>query len=380
MIRRVQALLAICLLLLVQNSWAHKASDSYLQMQQDGPILNVVWDVALRDLDALLFLDSNQNGQLTWGEIRTRSEDIETFLQSQLTLQLGENRCEWLGRSEPIGLVQHSDGFYAAQHWLMSCNGAQVNDVLTIDYRLLKGIDSLHRGLLSIRTDSGFVTTILRPDQGPIVLDGNEALWHTFTRFLEEGVHHLLTGYDHVLFLLCLLLPACLTRKTNQWLPSQSFRSAFLHTAGIVTAFTVAHSVTLALAALQLVNLPSRWVESAIAASIILAAVHTVKPILIKSRALIAGVFGLIHGFGFAGVLHGLPLTTGPQLSALAGFNVGVELGQLLVVVLVFPLLWWSRNSRLYRQFFMPFVSVLIALVALLWLLQRVFEWQLIPG
>lgn len=370
----------ICLLLLASLSWAHKAGDSYLTIEQDGPVLGVTWDVALRDLDLLLVLDSNNDHQLTWGEVRTRSADIESLLQSQLSLKLGKHACEWLGQSAPLGVVQHSDGLYAAQHWLVTCPGAQDGDALNIDYRLLNGIDSLHRGLLSLHSGNQHSTAVLRPDQGAVDIATDSSLWLTFTRFMHEGIHHLLSGYDHILFLLCLLLPACLARQDKQWLPSRSFRSAITHTAGVVTAFTVAHSITLALAALQVVVLPSRWVESAIAASIVLAAVHTISPRLIHSRALLAGLFGLIHGFGFAGVLQGLPLTTGPRLSALAGFNTGVELGQLSIVLVLFPLLWWARSLRIYRKFVLPVGSLLIALVASIWLLQRVFEWQLIPG
>lgn len=377
---RSRIFLAALLLLVALPTWAHKAGDSYLAIEQDGPVLSLTWDVALRDLDVLLDLDRDDDRQLTWGEVRQRSSDIETLLQSQLHLMLGEQPCDWLGQSAPIGLVQHSDGLYAAQHWLLTCAGALESDVLRVDYRLLDGIDSLHRGLLSMRYGSLNVTAVLRPGQGPVAIERETSLWQTFTRFLHEGVHHLLTGYDHVLFLLCLLLPACLVRQGSRWQPVPSARSALLHTAGVVTAFTVAHSLTLALAALQVVVLPSRWVESAIAASIVLAALHTLSPRLIQSRALLAGGFGLIHGFGFAGVLQGLPLGTGPRLSALAGFNTGVELGQLALVIGVFPVLWWARSSHRYRTVILPAGSLVIALVASVWLVQRVFEWQLIPG
>lgn len=378
--RYYRLLVAVAMLALASVSWAHKAGDSYLSIAQDGPVLSVTWDVALRDLDLLLTLDSNDDSALTWGEVRQRGGDIEALLRRQLSLSVGDYACEWLGQSAPLGIVQHSDGLYAAQHWLLTCPGAREGDVLGIDYRLLDGIDSLHRGLLSLSSQGQQSTAVLRPDQGLVRVSHDASLWQTFVRFMHEGVHHLLTGYDHIVFLLCLLLPACLAHSQGHWQPSRSFRSALLHTAGVVTAFTLAHSLTLALAALQVVILPSRWVESAIAASIVLAALHTLSPRLIHSRAWLAGGFGLIHGFGFAGVLQGLPLTTGPRLSALAGFNVGVELGQLSIVLVLFPLLWWARSARLYRVFILPASSWLIALVASLWLLQRVFEWQLIPG
>ena len=354
------------------NAWAHKAGDSYLAIAQDGPIVTVAWDVALRDLDLLLVLDANDDKQLTWGEVRSRRADIEALLLANLTLA----DCQLLGQSSPLAIVNHSDGNYAALRWLMSCADAP----LSIDYRLLGGIDALHRGLLTLTSDGTTTSAVLRPDAGPQVIEPDASLWTTFLRFCQEGIHHLLTGYDHIVFLLCLLLPACLIVRDGHWQATASLRQSLWQTTAVVTAFTVAHSITLALAALQVVNVPSQWVESAIAASIVVAALHTIWPRVIHSRALLAGGFGLIHGFGFAGVLQGLPLTTGPRLSALAGFNVGVELGQLGVVLLAFPVLWALRNSALYKRILLPLLAVLIAFVAMLWLLQRVFQWQLIPG
>lgn len=370
MIYRVIALLALSIFSL--TAWAHKAGDSYLAISQDGPVVTVAWDVALRDLDLLLVLDANDDKQLTWGEVRTRASDIEALLQANL--QIAD--CQAVGQSAPLAIVQYSDGNYAALRWLMRCAEAP----LSIDYTLLAGIDALHRGLLTLSRDGASTSAVLRPDAGPQVISADDSLWQTFTRFSQEGIHHLLSGYDHVLFLLCLLLPACLIARNGQWQATASLRQSLWQTTAIVTAFTLAHSLTLALAALEIVNLPSQWVESAIAASIVLAALHTIWPRVIASRALLAGGFGLLHGFGFAGVLQGLPLTTGPRLSALAGFNVGVELGQLSVVLAAFPVLWLVRHSSLYKRIVLPLFAGLIAVVAMLWFVQRVFEWQLIPG
>lgn len=360
------------------NAWAHKAGDSYLNIVQDGPIVTVGWDVALRDLDVLLVLDSDDDKQLTWGEVRQRSADIEQLLLQNLSIRAGDDDCRVLGQSSPLAIVQHSDGNYAALRWLMSCNNADTP--LSIDYRLLNGIDALHRGLLTLSREGQTTSAVLRPDVGPQLIDSDTSLWTTFTRFCREGIHHLLSGYDHILFLLCLLLPACLIASNGRWQSTASLRQSLWQTTAVVTAFTVAHSITLALAALNIIALPSRWVESAIAASIVVAAIHTIWPRVIRSRALLAGGFGLIHGFGFAGVLQGLPLTTGPRLSALAGFNVGVELGQLSIVLIAFPVLWSLRHSAFYNRILLPLIAVLIALVATLWLLQRIFLWQLIPG
>ncbi|MEK6789097.1 MAG: HupE/UreJ family protein [Pseudomonadota bacterium] len=370
-----------CLTLLLLGSasaFAHKGSDSYLDVRQAGGLLEVRWDVALRDLDLELQLDSNQDRQLSWGEVRLRSQDISNHLLARLTLSQGAEPCQLMGQPAPLSITRHSDGAYIVLAFLMSC--PEEKDALRIDYRLLDGIDVLHRGILTLHTGSQVRTAVLQPSRQPVTLSANASHWQTFSSFLHEGVHHLVTGYDHLLFLLCLLLPAPLVWRNKHWQPSVSGRRTFRDTVFVITAFTLAHSVTLALAALQIVNLPSQLVESVIAASIAIAALHNLRPVLTHRRWLLAGGFGLIHGFGFAGVLGELPLGIAERSVALAGFNIGVELGQLGFIALFLPVLWWMRHYPIYSRFIVPISSLLITFIALLWLAQRALNLQLIPG
>ena len=165
---------------------------------------------------------------------------------------------------------------------------------------------------------------------------------------------HIWAGFDHILFLLSLLLPAVLV-------PSADFRrgvgrrsraseTAFWDVLKVVTAFTVAHSITLSLATLGVVSLPSRLVESAIAASVVLAALNNIRPVVHGGRWIIAFCFGLIHGFGFASVLADLGLPQGSLLLALVAFNLGVELGQLAIVAVFLPLAYALRDTLFYRR------------------------------
>lgn len=370
-----------CLTLLLLTSasvLAHKGSDSYLDVRQVGGLLEVRWDVALRDLDLELQLDSNQDHQLSWGEVRLRSQDISNHLLARLTLSQGAEPCQLMGQPAPLSITRHSDGAYIVLAFLMSC--PEEKDALRIDYRLLDDIDVLHRGIMTLHTGSQVRTAVLQPGRQPVTLSANASHWQTFSSFLHEGVHHLVTGYDHLLFLLCLLLPAPLVWRNKHWQPSVSGRRTFRDTVFVITAFTLAHSVTLALAALQIVNLPSQLVESVIAASIAIAALHNLRPVLTHRRWLLAGDFGLTHGFGFAGVLGELPLGIAERSVALAGFNVGVELGQLGFIALFLPVLWWMRHYPIYRRFIVPVSSLLITFIALLWLAQRALNLQLIPG
>jgi hypothetical protein len=189
-------------------------------------------------------------------------------------------------------------------------------------------------------------------------------------------VWHIWIGFDHILFLLSLLLPAVLLVRKDQG--AQTLRDASIDVLKVVTAFTLAHSITLTLASLQVLSLPSRWVEAAIAASVIVAALNNLFPLFRGNRPAAAFVFGLIHGFGFASVLADLGLPQGALALSLLGFNVGVELGQLAIVALFLPLAWLTRRTWFYRQL-MTTGSVAIALIATVWLVERTFDLKVLP-
>jgi hypothetical protein len=190
-----------------------------------------------------------------------------------------------------------------------------------------------------------------------------------FFDYAREGVWHIWLGFDHVLFLLSLLLPAVL--------PAPRFAPAFWEVFRVVTAFTVAHSITLALASFSVVSLPSRLVESAIAASVALAALNNLFPVVQRGRWLVAFTFGLIHGFGFASVLTGLGLPKESLLLALVSFNLGVEAGQLCIVGAFLPLGYALRHTWAYRRLVVVGGSALILLIAGLWMVERMFNLQL---
>jgi hypothetical protein len=191
---------------------------------------------------------------------------------------------------------------------------------------------------------------------------------------VRAGIEHIWAGIDHLLFLLALLLPSVLRRgEGGTWAPVERFGPALRDVVRVVSAFTVAHSLTLSAAALGLVALPSRLVESAIAASVIVAALNNVFPLVHDTRWLAAFALGLLHGFGFASTLVDLGLSAGGLAASLLGFNAGVELGQLACVAAFLPVAYALRGSRLYRRALLVGGSGLIALVACAWLVERAF-------
>ena len=179
---------------------------------------------------------------------------------------------------------------------------------------------------------------------------------------------------DHILFLVSLLLPAVLVRARSAWQPGASFRSALIDVAKVVTAFTLAHSITLSLAALSIVVLPSRFVEAGIALSVVLAALNNLFPVLANGRWIAAFGFGLLHGFGFAGALQDLGLPADSLALSLFSFNLGVEAGQLAIVAVFLPLAFALRSTWAYRRVVFAGGSFVIAAIATIWLVERAFD------
>ena len=373
--RFLYLMLSLCAWVAVP-AMAHKASDSYLVLQVDGREVAGQWDIALRDIDFAIGLDANGDGDITWGEVQARHADIAAWALGRLKLERGGD-CA-LQVAEHL-VDNHTDGAYAVLRLTGTCpSGSQT---LALGYRLLFDIDQLHRGLLRLEVDGVSQTSVLGPDSGVLnVKAGETSRLAQFGTYLVEGTFHIWIGFDHVLFLLSLLLPAVLVHESRRWTGVGSFRAALTEVLWVVTAFTVAHSITLSIAALQIVELPSRLVESAIAASVVLAAANNLWPVVERRRWLVAFGFGLIHGFGFASVLTELGLPKDALVLSLLGFNVGVEIGQLAIVACFLPVAYLLRNTRLYRKGVFVGGSILILLLALVWLAERVFNLKLIGG
>jgi hypothetical protein len=374
------------------SALAHKPSDSYLTMSvpKDGSDVAVRWDIALRDLDYVLQLDRDNDGALTWGEVRARGDDITKYATANLTLSSKDKPCA-LTTVAPMQLDKHSDGTYAVLSLTAAC-GAAITEALQVKYSLLFDVDPSHRGLVQwlppgSTGEKEALSVILGTESATQKLPLQPpSQWQSFKQYVVEGAFHIWIGYDHILFLLSLLLPAVLIFRRNdtntakklfgnsQTLPAESFWSALKEVLKVVTAFTLAHSITLSLAALGIVSLPSRLVESVIAASIIVAAIQNIRGVVDSKRWVMAFGFGLIHGFGFASVLADLGLPQNALVTALIGFNVGVELGQLAIVAVFLPLAFWLRATKFYQVGVFKWGSVLIALMALYWFVQRAFD------
>jgi hypothetical protein len=366
--------LALVLALFAGAVSAHKPSDSYLTLTvpASGPVLEGQWDVALRDLDFVLGLDADHDGAITWGELKAARDRIAEYAFARLTLEaIGRgDRSSCRTYLTDLLVDEHVDGHYAVLRFSADCGLRPVE--LVVRYQLLFEVDPTHRGLLQVVGDGHEQAEVLSKE-APVASVNLAApgRWQQLEDFVSEGIWHILKGYDHILFLLTLLFPAVVRYGREGWEPRESLREAVVDVLKVVTAFTLAHSLTLSLAVLGLVHVPARLVECAIAATVLLGALNNLKPVIVGRRWAVAFAFGLVHGFGFASVLGDLGLHGTNLVLSLVGFNCGVEIGQMAIVAGVLPLSFLLRHTWLYRRTLMPAGAAAMVLLAAYWLVAR---------
>ncbi len=371
--------LLLAALLWTSNAQAHKTSDSYLSLHVGTAQITGKWDIALADLAPVIAFDANKDGTITWEEMRAQQGKVNAYALSHLQLQ-GED-VRGTPRVTDGSFEQHEDGIFVVIQFTV--DGLRIPRTLEVNYQLFFEHDALHRGLFLLeqgeQNQTALFTTGHRKHRFELATSdrGRE-----FLNFFKGGVGHILEipqSLDHVLFLLALLLPSVLKRDKGNWMAVGEFRPACWEVVKIVTAFTVAHSITLSLAALGLVQLPSRLVEPAIAASVLFAAANNLRAVFYGHGWLVAFAFGLVHGFSFSSKLAELGLKQSAMAVSLVGFNLGVEAGQLVIVAVFLPLAYGLRTTRFYQHYTFKFGSVLILLLALAWLVERVSDFRLLP-
>ena len=357
-------------------AFAHKPSDSYLTIKADAPQLQGQWDIALRDLDYAIGLDANLDGNVEWGEVKAKHAEIVAYAFAHLKLAADGGPCPTKVTDHKID--NHSDGTYAVIYFTADCPKTPLS--LEVNYTLFFDVDKEHKGLLNLQSDGKARSAIFSDSEHKQSFQlAKPSQWKQFVDYLVEGIWHIWTGFDHILFLLSLLLPAVLIWNADKWLAAGKFGEAFVEVLKVVTAFTLAHSITLSLAALGIVQIPTWIAESAIAASVVVAALNNVYPIVHGKRWVVAFLFGLIHGFGFANVLTELGLPESTLLIALVGFNLGVEVGQVAIVAVFLPLAFALRKTWVYQRLVLVAGSLLIAAVAAAWLVERAFGLKFMP-
>lgn len=324
---------------------AHQQGISYTDAEIAGGTARVDLVLSVHDVMA----DADGDGVLTEREIGDRLPRLRRLYENAVVIDARGTACP---------LTVTAFGLTPQEGVRFRLEGACPDAFpvrLTVRQPMLSGQGG--HNLAKIRVAGRVSEAIFDPTTSEIVIAGEpEGFGATFRRFFVLGVEHIATGYDHVLFLLALLLVG------------GGFRSLI----AIVTAFTVAHSLTLSLAVLDVVQLPARFVESVIALSIAWVALENMLIDRSEGRWRITFAFGLVHGFGFASILRDLHLPTQNLVASLLAFNLGVEAGQLCIVVMAYPLVAWVQRTT-YRRAWIGAASSIILLLALWWFVERAF-------
>ena len=364
---------------------AHQMGETYafLDIVPNGISGRV--EVTLSDLDEVFSLDQDRNGKISADEVEAKATAARSYIAERFSL--GTESAD--GQELPFRLDWGAHAVINAplgkffQVKFATVDSGQLPETLLIEMSTFVEEQPQHRGILVIASDSrtglrdnheneSLVFTAENSKQRLDVSTGG--FLRQLLLFIKEGIWHIWIGLDHILFLIALLIPSVLTRKSGEWQPLGEFRSALWNVVKIVSVFTIAHSITLSLATLGWIELSPAWVESVIAASVFVAALNCLFPVVRESILLVIFAFGLFHGFGFASVLGHLSVNRAAPAVPLIGFNVGVELGQIAIVCVTFPILWLLRTQKFYKPLFLWLGSATIAAMALYWFIERV-EW-----
>jgi len=362
--RTVQGVILVILfsLLSLQDAAAHDPGLSSLTIRQRTKSLEATLTLAVKDAVQLVELDEDHDGVVTQAEFAQTRSQLETAVARQLFIA-------------PDGKVAKAQSVRSQLDENNNVEvrldfGATIFSSLEIQSKLIASLPLGHRQYLQIQNSTGqtlfdrllSASTDRATVQMPHTDASNVALEavRSFTNFFCLGVKHILTGYDHLLFLFGLLLVA----------------RGFFSSLGIITSFTVAHSITLAVATLNVVQIPSRIVEPLIAASIVFVGIENLlRGDIPTARRMVAFGFGLIHGFGFASALReaGIGSGTGGILLPLFSFNLGVELGQIMVAAVALPIIWKLRENPMFIARWAPACSAAVVLLGSFWFVQRVW-------
>ena len=363
-------------LFLSMPALAHQTGNSYLVITESNGRLQVEIDFIVRDLGNLLQAPTPTDAPApTPEQLQSMQPAIAQVIQASLEVQQNAQTqpLEFVSQS----VVLHNDGLYVRQRFTSPSMASPLQFVV-VRYGFFNQNDKLGRAFFKLQLGKDEISSVFdssTPIQRFVL--GESKRWSTIGLFTQEGAWHIWGGPDHLLFLLTLLLPGLMLlhrttgTDTGTVTERNGTKTAALFALKVITAFTLAHSITLLASVLDVITLPSRWIESAIALSIMLSAGLNLQTRIQWSPWKLAFIFGLVHGMGFANGLRDLGLSQTYFIETVLAFNVGVELGQIAAVVAVgMPLILLAKTART-QQLIMTCGSWGVLVISGVWLVQR---------
>ena len=366
---------------------AHQTGNSYLVLTESNGRLQIELDFIVRDLGNLLQPSKPSDAPLpspvppaatpTPEQLQAMQPAITQVIQESLGVQLNEEAqpLEFVSQS----VVLRNDGLYVRQRFTSPSIAPEIKFVV-VRYSFFNQNDKLGRAFFKLQLGKEEISSVFDSStQTQRFALGDTKRWSTIGLFTHEGAWHIWGGPDHLLFLLTLLLPGLMllhraTGATDTDTDNNGTKTAAWFALKVITAFTLAHSITLLASVLDVISLPSRWIESAIALSIMISAALNLQTRIQWSQWKLAFIFGLIHGMGFANGLRELGLSQTYFIETVLAFNVGVELGQIAAVVAVgIPIILLAKQART-KQLVMTYGSWGVLLISGIWLVQRLMD------
>jgi len=373
-------LLRLCGLMLLASFacsiQAHQMSTAYLNLDLSASQEhNIQGQLQLRwfDVDSQVKLDSNLDGQLQWQEVISQQSQILAFIQANLSIQADQQQCV-LKMQDGLRADTHFDEGYLSVALFVDCKSQSLKD-LVIKYTGIFAQDPEHKLIVNLTgtgsDETGIASQVISVNQQQVKIDLQSSNWlSVLSSYIYQGIVHIFIGTDHILFLVVLVLTSVLVYQNGKWTAKLSNSQVIKDTAWVITAFTLAHSITLSATALGWIAPSSRWVEFGIAVSIVLTALNNLWPLVTRLSWITFG-FGLLHGMGFASVLGELGLSQQYTLLSILAFNIGVEAGQFMILMALLPFLFYCRGKVWYPKYGLKLGSILIGIIAINWSIQR---------
>ena len=376
-INRIFIVFFLCILTILSHSSAfgHKLGQSYTYLRIYDDKIMGRFEIILDDLNRALSRNSAAP-PITLENLNEHLEEIQEYFKNHVTFtvngeQLGYRFTEFDTFEQKYLQLKFS---------LTEKRSTPV--LIDIDYSVMFDVDIEHIGMVLI--EQYWRANIFNNEAQPALiftkshqsqqLDlSNYTMLKGFIGVVKLGVRHIWFGFDHLLFLIALVLPAAMIRREHQWEPVTKFNSAIFYLIKLVTLFTIAHTMTLSLAALSVIDLPTRLVDLVIAISIAIVALDILFPIFKKKIAYVVFIFGLFHGFSFASVLSHLGVLGEHTALSLFGFNLGIEIGQVAVILIIFPILYLIRDYTFFPKIILKYGAVALIMLSAVWFVERAF-------
>jgi hydrogenase/urease accessory protein HupE len=343
------------------QAFSHTFSTDYLILKQNDNSLSGHWLINILDIQNNINLDLNHDSKISWSELKKSREQINYFLLSESFSIASKAPCNT--NIDEFQLKNKTEGTFLSLKVNIACS--TIEKSLMVNATPFLAENPNHKTLLFISNKDKTQSFVFDQTHQSQTID--LARNNTFIQFFKEGMAHILEGFDHLLFLMTLFLPIIFHSK-------ESLKNKTIKVIQLMTVFSIAHSITLGLSWSEWISLPARLTESIIALSVALAGISFFHKKFNDKILIITFLFGLIHGLGFASALTELSLKTSDFFLTLFSFNMGIEVGQLIVILIALPFFFFISQSQIGHRYVAPVLASFVTLCGTGWMIQRLMS------